>query len=482
MLAYCLEPTCTVVLADDAATIESPRGPLRVTSLAAGQVAVLARLGEQVPCRREDLVRLAGEDDPALGPWVHMIVDRLVALGFLARVVGSPPLARLTSMAPGSSPARAPLPPTARVRLDPLALLRAQSGDIVLESPRSTSRVTLLDPSVAAVLAGLASPATVKDAVRDTGLDPDAVSTLICELHAEGFIVEEGDAPSWPEWSFHDALFHARSRSGLHDYPYGATYRQEGVRPFLPAVKPRSEGEIVELATIDLEDAARTDPPFAQVLESRQSWRVPGERALHVDELGEFLWRSARVRGRRGTEHEEVSNRPYPGGGADYELEIYVLAHRVQGLERGLFHYDPLDHVLVTVSGWTPSAELLAQDVAGKTATGQVPDVALLITARMHRLTYKYESIPYAVALKDLGALYGTWYLTATAMGLAPCALGGGDGRVLSEALGIPAWIEPRIGEFLLNTPDPGERRGALPPPRVERHRRETSSGSLGDE
>ncbi len=473
MPAYVIDPGCAVDFAGSTAIIDSPRGPLRVTDLAPGQSAVLARL-TGTPVTREALVGIAAEDPSTSAAWVHMILDRLVGLGFVARVVGSPAIARSTVTAPGHEHAEPEVADGCRVVLDRLAYLRADAGAMVLESPRAFTRITLLEPSVAGFVASLATPATMEELRKASPLGDESTRDLIDLLVGDGFVIElPPDADdlgnAWTEWSFHDALFHSRSRSGRHGYPYGATYSREGHREPLPAVRERPPGRIVELATAETDPAA--GPRFGSVLEARQSWRNPGPEPLHCDDLGEFLWRSARVRGRRGTEHEEVSNRPYPGGGADYELEIYVLAHRVTGLERGLYAYDPLEHVLVQVCDWTPQAEQLARDVCEKTADKHVPDVALLVTARMHRLTYKYESIPYAVALKDVGALYGTWYLTATAMGLAPCAIGGGDSEVLAQATGIPSWIEPRIGEFILNTQDPAEVRGSLPPARVSRPR-----------
>ncbi len=58
----------------------------------------------------------------------------------------------------------------------------------------------------------------------------------------------------------------------------------------------------------------------------------------------------------------------------------------------------------------------------------------------------------YALILKDLGAMYATMYLVATAMGLAPCALGGGDSELFSRITGLDPYEEPAIGEFLLGS------------------------------
>ena len=266
------------------------------------------------------------------------------------------------------------------------------------------------------------------------------------------------EALALQEWSFHDLLFHSRSRQGRHRYPYGASYRFEGVREPLPAVtEVQADQQMIPLPKPDLDRLRSRDPGFVDVVESRRSWRTNGPEPLTLEQLGEFLFRAARVRGRRGTEHEEISNRPYPGGGADYELEIYLLVNRVSGAERGLYRYDPLGHQLVYVSEWTDLVQAVAVDTCRKAPPGEIADVQFAITARIMRLTYKYESIPYSVALKDTGVLLQTFYLCATAMGLAPCAVGGGNSELFAQAAGLSPFVEPQIGEFLLNTQNPAE-------------------------
>jgi SagB-type dehydrogenase family enzyme len=65
-------------------------------------------------------------------------------------------------------------------------------------------------------------------------------------------------------------------------------------------------------------------------------------------------------------------------------------------------------------------------------------------------MQWKYQSMVYAVILKNVGALYQTLYLAATAMGLAPTALGGGDSDRFARATGRDYWGESLVGEFLV--------------------------------
>jgi SagB-type dehydrogenase family enzyme len=80
------------------------------------------------------------------------------------------------------------------------------------------------------------------------------------------------------------------------------------------------------------------------------------------------------------------------------------------------------------------------------------PQVLLIIAARFQRMQQKYQSVTYSVTLKNVGALYQTMYLVGTAMGLAPCGLGGGNSDLFTKAAGIDYLEETSVGEFMLGT------------------------------
>src|SRR5581483_8781103 len=146
--------------------------------------------------------------------------------------------------------------------------------------------------------------------------------------------------------------------------------------------------------------------------------------------------------------------RPYPSGGANYELEVYVVARDCEGLESGLYHYDAGSHRLGALAGYSDDvAELIARAATGMASDANSMQSRLTITARFARVAWKYESIAYALVLKDVGVLLQTMYLSATAMGLAPCAIGSGDSDLFAAASGIDYYEETAVGEFALGSP-----------------------------
>jgi oxazoline/thiazoline dehydrogenase len=258
------------------------------------------------------------------------------------------------------------------------------------------------------------------------------------------------------QWEFHDLLFHTRSRVGRHNSPVGGTFRFYGELEPLPAVKPPMSAVKLPLPRPDLTRVALQDMPLTAAIEHRRSVRSYGPSPLSLADLGEFLYRVGRVRQRIAAAGlYETTSRPYPNGGASYELELYPIVDRCQGLLPGLYHYDPQEHALEPLARPNTLTEQFLQDARVFSGQSVRPEILFMIAARFGRVSWKYASIAYATILKNVGALYQTMYLVATAMRLAPCALGAGNSDRFSQLLGEDYFEETAVGEFMLGTLSP---------------------------
>jgi SagB-type dehydrogenase family enzyme len=427
-------------------------------------------------------------DNGALARWYYYL-ECLTRRGLLCQSVhtNGTRLATFVPVSASFAPRQEQAVAGCRYILSRFALLRREGAEAVLESPLAHARVILKDDRTAALVAALMAPATVEELAARVGalagLPADAVPGVVTLLLRAGMLGEVGpdgrcaldDNPSLQSWEFHDLLFHARSRLGRFEAPYGGTYRQAGKLPPPPALKPSMAGETVELFRPDLARLQRDDPPLAWVQERRCSIRAfDGERPITDRQLGEFLYRVARVKECR---HEEVAtragpitmeyaSRPYPAGGSLYELEFYAAVNVCANVEPGLYHYDPSGHRLIRVCERTADLTSLLKDAAE--STGVQPDnlqVMIILAARFPRVAWKYESIAYALTLKHVGVVFQTMYLAATAMGLAPCAVGGGDADLFARAVGTDYYAETSVGEFLLGSqpPRPVSKKGQSP-------------------
>jgi SagB-type dehydrogenase family enzyme len=359
---------------------------------------------------------------------------------------GADPQAKTRGVSPGTV-----------VVLSRFAYARRDGDNLVLESPLAFGQLVLHDAKALNLLGLFDRPRAVAgaiDAVEAIGLTRPAAMQCIGLLWRHHFLNESSRARSEPHrdrdgldaWEFHDLLFHARSRHGRHRNGFGAKPRSAwvGTRD-TPLRRPRP-ADIVPLPHPDLDHLRRNDVPFTAVVEDRRTRRAHDVLAMTIGELGEFLYRTARAR--RRNDQWQGTDRVSPAGGAAYELETYLAIRRCRGVRPGLYRYDPIGHTL-----WRRAA--MTADVRGLIASAGYaartsPQIVLIVSARFGRTLRRYGSMGYAMILKDAGVLFQTFYLVATAMGLAPCAIGGGDSDDFARAAGTNYYEETSVGEFLL--------------------------------
>jgi SagB-type dehydrogenase family enzyme len=463
------EPVSVAAGGEGELVLSGSRGRLLLRHLppaVAGALGRLAHPGEPLGRLVESLRR---PPVPGVLARFFYLLDELARGGFLvlAATAGGRRLATAVPTAASFALRREAVGDRPLV-LSRFAYLHRVGDELALESPLCAVRVLLHDWAAASLVHALASPATPAQlAGRLPGLPAEAAGPLVALLLGTGMLTavndrsgtDEEETPGLRSWEFHDLLFHARSREGRHDSPVGATYAQAGEVPPPPAAKPPAGSATVELHAPDLERLRREDPPLARAMEARRSLREYAAEPIRAEQLGEFLYRVARVKGRAPAEVEtpagpvvvDFTARPYPAAGGLYELEVYPVVLACQGIERGLYHYDGVGHRLGRLSGWTAEVEELAGRAA--LAAGIPPEgvqVLIVLAARFGRVSWKYSSLAYALTLKDVGVLYQSMYLAATAMGLAPCALGVGDSDLFARLIGSGYYAETSVGEFLL--------------------------------
>ena len=366
-----------------------------------------------------------------------------------------------------------------RLSLSRFAYQHPYEGAMVLESPLSKFRVKLLDWRASAILAQLAQPQTLGSLTPPPYLGAETAYQFLNLLWATGFLTADPEPPSLRLWDFHNLLFHSRSRLGRHDY-LAIDHDIEQWSDF-PVVKPPMSDQIVPLPRPNLGALISNDATLTEAIETRKSVRqYDDNHPITIEQLGELLYRTARIKellsaedwfGKNWREqlsfeadidYGELSRRPYPSGGTMYELEIYPVVRLCEGLSQGIYHYDALNHqleqVIVTQDDIFALSGYGLLDLLKLNGLG-TPQVLLVITARFGRLFRRYRSVAYALVLKHVGVLQQNLYLVATNMGLAPCAIGGGDSDAFGQTVGLNYVEESAVGEFLL---------GSLPNSNVE--------------
>jgi SagB-type dehydrogenase family enzyme len=148
------------------------------------------------------------------------------------------------------------------------------------------------------------------------------------------------------------------------------------------------------------------------------------ERSLSVAELGEMLYLSAGITARRGG----LALRASPSSGALFPSELYVLAHKVEGLPAGLYHYDP-EHNRLDALG-AARAALGAPQADGA-------DAVVVLTAVFRRTGYKYRDRAYRYAVADAGHLLENLRLAGHQAGMRATLVARFDEMLAAKTIGV---------------------------------------------
>jgi hypothetical protein len=291
--------------------------------------------------------------------------------------------------------------PGARFQLSRFAYWRREGTQLLLESPLAAARVLLAQATGILLAWELRQPRTGAElCARIEGLTEDVAAGVLHLLDSAGIAATASDDGRLPEdrsqalvqWEFHDLLFHARTRLGSHDYPSGGTFPFLGRIEPLPAVKAPPTPGTIPLDRPDLDRLKREDLPFTAVLERRRSLRDPDDQPITARQLGEFLYRAARIRGVLAADparsrHYETSSRPYPSGGGAYDLELYLTIDRCTDIAPAVYHYDPLEHRLCKIAEHDAQSAALLLDAQRSAAMSTNPQVLITLTSRFQRLS-----------------------------------------------------------------------------------------------
>ena len=248
---------------------------------------------------------------------------------------------------------------------------------------------------------------------------------------------------TWAHWNPAAGFFHFSTK----DVPYVTDpaeahrlLRKQARKWPMPApVKRYPKARYVRLPP------ANTKGEFPRVLLARRTWRRFSRRSVELSTLATLLgltwgvnwWVKLPGLGR-------VALKTSPSGGARHPLEVYVLALRVAGLPRGLYHYAPDTHRLELLTRGASSRRLVSY-LPGQLWYGSAAAL-MLMTGVFPRTQWKYQfPRAYREVLIEAGHTCQTFCLAATWLGLAPfCSMALADSRIERD-LGVDGVTESAL-------------------------------------
>lgn len=200
----------------------------------------------------------------------------------------------------------------------------------------------------------------------------------------------------------------------------------------------------------------RKESAFTSVLLARRTWRRFSKRAIRLNDLATLLgltWGVQRWVNFPGI--GRVALKTSPSAGARHSIEVYVLAVKVDGLPRGIYHYAPDNHRLELLRRNSSSRDIVK--FLGNQWWYEPAAALMLMTAVFSRTQWKYcDPAAYRTVMIDAGHLCQTFCLVGTWLGLAPFCTMAFDQALVERELAIDGVKESVVYAAGVGSPPSG--------------------------
>jgi SagB-type dehydrogenase family enzyme len=312
-----------------------------------------------------------------------------------------------------------------------------------------TRRTFATDPVTLDVIRFFFTPRTIQEALVEFRLySGKSVAAAILELIDAQLLLEYGSAEwerdrrvesSWRPW-LPEGGFHFMTK----DTPYASWDRpiEEKIATLPATPAPRRFKKIPGTESIRLPPNATDTDTFFATVHARRTHRDFARAAVSLADVSKLIQTTWGVQGYFQTrEFGKLAYKTSPSGGARHPIEVYLLALRVTGLSKGLYHYQARNHRLARLPG--KATPRLATAYCGDQPYFAGAAALFIMTAVFARTMWKYgRARAYRVVLLETGHLGQTFCLTATRMGLAPFTTAALNDSLIEKDLGIDGIAE----------------------------------------
>lgn len=182
------------------------------------------------------------------------------------------------------------------------------------------------------------------------------------------------------------------------------------------------------------QDLRLSNIPLLEVMRARMSHRTYTDEALTLEELSFLLWATQGIR--EISQDGKYTKRTVPSGGARHSFETYLLVERVEGLERGLYRYLPIEHKLLFIRSVENLAERVIEGCRGQKFVGNAA-VVFAWTTIPYRAEWRYGLVSHKMIAMDAGHVCQNLYLACGAIGAGTCAVDAYDQDKMDALLGV---------------------------------------------
>ncbi|MFX1496915.1 MAG: SagB/ThcOx family dehydrogenase [Promethearchaeota archaeon] len=135
--------------------------------------------------------------------------------------------------------------------------------------------------------------------------------------------------------------------------------------------------------------------------------------------------------------------RTVPSAGGLYPIETYPVINNVEGIERGIYHYNIPNHSVELLREGDFRSEIMRGCLDQQLAFNSALNIVW--TAIIERSKWKYLQRCYRYIYMDVGHIGQNFYLIAEALGLGACTIGAIYDDEINKSIGIDGVTETAI-------------------------------------
>lgn len=172
-----------------------------------------------------------------------------------------------------------------------------------------------------------------------------------------------------------------------------------------------------------------------ECIKERRSTRFYSDEPISLDELSYLLWTT---QGITGTNKSGLTFKTVPSSGATHSFETYLFIMNVEGIQKGVYRYLPVEHKLLSIF------ELNEIDKKIDEITLEQPfvpnfakkaSVLFVWSTTPYRSEWKYDITAHKKILIDIGHVCQNLYLASESINSGTCAIGIYDQKLIDELL-----------------------------------------------
>lgn len=190
---------------------------------------------------------------------------------------------------------------------------------------------------------------------------------------------------------------------------------------------------IISLPTVNIDILKK--PDIFQCMKDRRSIRQYSEEAISPDELSFLLWAT---QGITGTNKAGLTLKTVPCSGATHTFETYLFIMNVDGLEKGIYRYLPIEHALLfllRLEDIEKKVDEISMDQPFVPHFTKKSAVTFAWSTTPYRSEWKFDVSAHKKILIDVGHICQNLYMAGEALNLGVCAIGIYDQEAVDKLL-----------------------------------------------